>query len=267
MDEAFAHGHLPIVQFLQSMGMKVSLVKAMDDAASNGHLEKLQWLQSTVLLKWTRNAIDGAARNGDLEGVKWLHEIRIEGCSTKALEDTACNGHFEVVKRNGHLKILVWLWENYPDKFDAKLVLELRSCNFGLKLRSTTSIGYAAHFGIAKSLQLGFVKTFENPTVCDKVVKGGQFRVVKWLFENCSKDCSILAPKYAATNGDLESLQWLHKFLNGAFSSDMMHEAAKAGHLDVVKWLYELRTEGCSTVARDGAPACDYLEVVYSGFM
>ncbi|OWZ15419.1 hypothetical protein PHMEG_00010941 [Phytophthora megakarya] len=96
----------------------------------------------------------------------------------------------------------------------------------------------------------------------DKVVKGGQFRVVKWLFENCSKDCSLLAPKYAATNEGLETLQWLHRHFNGIFSSDVMDEATTAGHLDVVKWLYELRTEGCSTVAMDGAAACDYLEVV-----
>ncbi|KAL3657637.1 hypothetical protein V7S43_017440 [Phytophthora oleae] len=45
-------------------------------------------------------------------------------------------------------------------------------------------------------------------------------------------------------------------------SRDAMDEAAAHGHLDVVKWLYANRSEGCTTAAMDGAARNGHLEML-----
>ena len=46
------------------------------------------------------------------------------------------------------------------------------------------------------------------------------------------------------------------------FTSRTMDRAAAGGHLDVVRWLHENRTEGCTTRAMDRAVDYGYLDVV-----
>ena len=66
---------------------------------------------------------------------------------------------------------------------------------------------------------------------------------------------------YAAQNGHLKIIKWLHKS-GGMCTTDAMDSAATYGHLEVVKWLHENRTEGCTTYAMDYAVINGHLEVV-----
>ncbi len=54
---------------------------------------------------------------------------------------------------------------------------------------------------------------------------------------------------WAAKNGHLDVVKWLHTNRIEGCSTDAMDWAAQNGHLDVVKWLHENRTEGCSNCA------------------
>jgi hypothetical protein len=81
---------------------------------------------------------------------------------------------------------------------------------------------------------------------------------------------------FAASEGHLEILKWLHKNTvqknkknirnprekTEGCSTDAMDAAASEGHLDVVKWLHENRTEGCTKYAMDEAARNGHLDVI-----
>lgn len=66
----------------------------------------------------------------------------------------------------------------------------------------------------------------------------------------------------AARYGHLDVVQWLHEHRSEGCSKYAMNWAAAFGHLDVVQFLHEHRSEGCTTDAMDLAAANDHLDVV-----
>lgn len=52
---------------------------------------------------------------------------------------------------------------------------------------------------------------------------------------------------FAARNGHLQVVQWLHSNRQEGCTTRAVDDAAKNGFLDVVKWLLENRSEGYST--------------------
>ena len=65
---------------------------------------------------------------------------------------------------------------------------------------------------------------------------------MKIIWENSLKILWIGPLAY----GHLEVVKWLHENRTEGCSKCAMDWAAKNGHLDVVKFLHENRTEGCS---------------------
>ena len=51
---------------------------------------------------------------------------------------------------------------------------------------------------------------------------------------------------WAASNGHLEIVRWLSENRTEGCTRYAMSRAAENGHLEIVKWLHENRTEGCS---------------------
>jgi len=70
----------------------------------------------------------------------------------------------------------------------------------------------------------------------------GYLEIVKWLHLNRSEGCTIYAMNWAAAFGHLEVVKWLHKNRTEGCTTEAMNWAA-SGHLEVVKWLHENRTE------------------------
>ena len=66
----------------------------------------------------------------------------------------------------------------------------------------------------------------------------------------------------AARQGHLEIVKWLHENRSEGCTTWAIDMAAYNGHLEVVKWLHENRTEGCTTDAMDHAAWMGHLEVV-----
>ena len=89
----------------------------------------------------------------------------------------------------------------------------------------------------------------------------GHLEVIKWLHENTNQNCTIWAMNRAAEFGRLEVVKWLHVNRTEGCSVDAMDKAAVNGHLEVVKWLHVNRTEGCSVDAMNWAVWNDDLEV------
>ncbi|GLE11842.1 hypothetical protein PINS_up024571 [Pythium insidiosum] len=69
---------------------------------------------------------------------------------------------------------------------------------------------------------------------------------------------------FAARNGHLEILQWLHgtPALSRCSTRVQWTTPPKNGHLDIVQWLHANRTEGCTLKAMDGAAMNGHLGIV-----
>ncbi|CAI5730003.1 unnamed protein product [Peronospora destructor] len=76
-------------------------------------------------------------------------------------------------------------------------------------------------------------------------------------------DINWLVMDFAACNGNLDILTWLHNTTQlGGCSTRAMDDAAKNGHLSTVQWLHENRSEGCTTKAMDYAASSGHLSIV-----
>lgn len=67
---------------------------------------------------------------------------------------------------------------------------------------------------------------------------------------------------WAAARGTLEVVKWLSDNSTEGCTTYAMDMAAAHGHLCVVEWLSDYRTEGCGTFAMDEAACNGHLEIV-----
>ena len=66
----------------------------------------------------------------------------------------------------------------------------------------------------------------------------------------------------AASSGNLELVKFLHENRTEGCTVNAMNGAARNGHLDIVEWLHLNRNEGCTTNAMDGAAANGHINVL-----
>ncbi len=95
----------------------------------------------------------------------------------------------------------------------------------------------------------------------DVAAENGHLHVVRWLHDNWTKGCSVLAMNSAAENGHLPVVRWLHDNRHEGCSKDAMNLATINGHLDVVRWLHGNRDEGCPREAMYDAAWNDHWPV------
>ena len=95
----------------------------------------------------------------------------------------------------------------------------------------------------------------------DYAARNGHLKVVNWLHEN-GKNCTTDAMDWAASHGHLEVVKWLHENRSEGCTKYAMDLAAMNGHLEVVQWLHENRSEGCTSGAMDRAAEYGHLEIV-----
>ncbi|CEG45179.1 Myosin light chain kinase-related [Plasmopara halstedii] len=92
---------------------------------------------------------------------------------------------------------------------------------------------------------------------------GMQYLVQHLASKKLHEHATLLIMDFAACNGHLNILAWLHDTLDlSGCSTRAMDNAAKNGHLRVVAWLHTNRSEGCTTKAMDYAAGSGHLSVV-----
>jgi len=276
--------------------------KVVQSAVKGGYLHVVRWVteHQDSRRPWEADFDDAkaqAAHYGHLEIVKWLHEREIDSIHWCALSRAIGHGRLRVVKwllregvkltdydqqrlrhaaQNGHVTTVRWVHENV--------------------MSADTSYAMA---GAARNGDLSLLQWLHQLKRCSEArltrvttaaVSGGNFRVVEWLFDKCSRSFSGSTANEAAETGNLPMLQWLHerhaaRFHMGTTSNvasqghlevlEWLHEhgsapwtsyamdvAAENGHFDVVRWLHANRTEGCSTRAMDKAARGGHLAIV-----
>ena len=83
----------------------------------------------------------------------------------------------------------------------------------------------------------------------ENLIRYGTLDIIKYVISENLIEFTTDAMDWAALNGHLPMVQWLHQNRTEGCTTDAMDWAAMEGHLHVVQWLHENRTEGCTTDA------------------
>ncbi|KAF1321043.1 Ankyrin repeat-containing protein, partial [Globisporangium splendens] len=167
-------------------------------------------------------ALEIAVRNDNLEMVKWL-----------------CNDLGTCVWSSGSSRILV--------RFDRGCKLKQNSNAIDLAVPS-------GNLDLIKWLHKESLGDCTSRAV-DVAAERGDLHIVKWLRKNVSgaifmnQHSSISTMEYAAMDGHLDVIQWLHEKQISGPTTNVIHFAARNGHLHVVEWFHANRNEGCPTKA------------------
>ncbi|KAL2912489.1 hypothetical protein HK105_208061 [Polyrhizophydium stewartii] len=95
-----------------------------------------------------------------------------------------------------------------------------------------------------------------------RAAKHGQLGVLQWLDARLPASCwTSVVMDFACSSGSLACVEWIHT-AHACASVDSMNWAAADGHLDIVAFLHANRTEGCTPDAMDWAAENGHAHVV-----
>ncbi|EFA77464.1 hypothetical protein PPL_12066 [Heterostelium album PN500] len=86
----------------------------------------------------------------------------------------------------------------------------------------------------------------------------GNIECLQWLHANRTEEFAEETIAYAAKNGHFECVKWLHENRSEAVSQQEMEYAAESGHFAIMKWLHENRNSGFSVNMLYGAVEGSY---------
>jgi hypothetical protein len=168
---------------------------------------------------------------------------------SKALEQAVGHGHIAIVQRihavytqplfvrllrlaadRGHLPILQWLLAHRTD---------------GLCIPEPIPDPKRAASGLLNCCM---------HHVYQHAINNKHLHVIRWLFEAGYVESLRGAGDTAALAGDLDTVCWVHaQNVAGSFSASAIDSAVRAGRLDIVQFLIENRSDGCTSAAINDA--------------
>ncbi|EFA78202.1 hypothetical protein PPL_08852 [Heterostelium album PN500] len=271
MINAAEHGHLDIVRWLYEHGCPTNS-EVLKRTVNKGHLDILIWIHENDQLapsSFYAELMDTAATKGFLDIVKWIHLNRTEGCSVHAM-DNACN--------NNHLEVVKWLHENRTEGCSVQ-AMDVSACNGNLEIvrwlheNRTEGCTSDALDGAAGNGQLETVAWLhQNRTegctgeAADNAIFNGFVDVADYLFRNHMVDLSTISFNIfdvAAPSGNLSLLELLHQVgYSQRPTSQAVDRAAQAGHLEVIRFIFEKYNVNGTSQATEAAALLGHLNVV-----
>jgi hypothetical protein len=106
---------------------------------------------------------------------------------------------------------------------------------------------YSNNMKIIKWLHKYRVKGYTED-VMDHACGKGWLKKVQWMHNHCY-DCTFNGMDYAAANGHLDVIIWLHRNRREGCTNAAMTKAAQNGHLKVINWLHSNTNGGCDSKA------------------
>ncbi|EQC32473.1 hypothetical protein SDRG_09800 [Saprolegnia diclina VS20] len=283
MDLVAMSGDLPLLKWLHEAGAICSTA-AMDGAAMNGHSDVVLFLHSARTEGCTIAAATAAAVNGHASVVRFLLEQRTEGVDPH-LRFATPHGEHKTHSVRGETHIAaVDLVAAKVELTDSALQTIVERAGLAV-LQHVYARGYLKRM-TKRLLELAVAKQDhamlryvlhcvdqENPrppsdnewlpTYAPKVPKGAHSlsrtgnvvcRFDRW------DSCQVM--ELAALNGDLTSLELLHKSRLRVGSRNAIVYAAYRGHMHVLDWLNKNRRDGCGKDAMVLAIARGHNDVV-----
>ena len=277
-------------------------------AIENGHVHILDWISSDQKITMPpSDVLHSCVKNGHLQILKWLYlrciDFRIHigsefiktailhGQSTIAgwlietffpTEQITFDLIHEAVRR-GNINILQWVLEfqsftheewkedaiaSIIEHGDVLILRFLQNNNCRMMYSNQT---------LLKSLQIGKIKItnflftglvyISSPEFIDQLAATGQLDSLIWICNHSSKNSNEIeifqssAMDKAAANGYLEVVQWLDENQTSGCTSEAMDLAAANGHFKMVEWLHFYRIEGCSGKAFSNAAKNGHLNI------
>ena len=253
-------------------------MNVVEAAARGGYLHVFEWMleRQDGRCPWEsdfRDVLPEAAAHGHLELMIWLCSRGIGNVDNKVFHRAATKGHLSILQwlinhtkftvpiyiiyvaaRNGHLEVVQWLYTENLCKEQTASAMTSAASNGHLEILQW----------LHQQVCCGSVCTTD---IMDSAVNGDHFDVVEWLFEHCNMGCSERAAEFAASNGNLAMLQWLHQHFREKCHSNGIYDAAigKAemeGQLDVLKWLHKQGYDGCTSFVMDMAAQNGRLDII-----
>ncbi|EGG18626.1 hypothetical protein DFA_04121 [Cavenderia fasciculata] len=281
MDKAAENGHLDVVRYLEFHRTEGCSTNAMDKSAENGHYDVVLWLHHnrTGNGKCTERAMDNASKNGHFDIVQWLHHNRSEGCSEMAMNNASMNGYFDIVQwlhkyrregctshamdRTKTLKIFQFLGKHgkmcTPKQWTMHFLCNNRT--EGCTQQAVINACNSGNFELVKYILANLNVECPSTAVDSAIQKNFSLDMISYL----DKPCTLKGLECAIKNARLDVIQYFHKKYsksNVLWNRDVLNMASEYGHLDIVKFLHENRTEGCTTKAMDEAACNGHIEIV-----
>ncbi|KAF4142998.1 Ankyrin repeats (many copies) [Phytophthora infestans] len=263
---ALIMGDIIMAEWLASHGArrsKNSVDITTRGVAANGRLDVLQWLVDKGRCKNIIAMVPIAAQNGHLEMLRWIVDWTLQkNAAVKRDVVAMAMSAIHVAATHGHLQTAKYLRD-----------IALQAGCIGLTMVLTDD-------GLDVILCGQRVSGMTMIMAANK----GFLDVVQWLYTEYGHDCQTdifnigvrrrgrlwmdaNAMDTAAEDGHLDVLKYFYELQIAGetrlqCTKNAMDGAAKNGYLGVVKFLHDNRREGCTTVAMDTAAAHGHLDMV-----
>ncbi|CAN0277170.1 unnamed protein product, partial [Discosporangium mesarthrocarpum] len=193
-------------------------------------------------LVFSSSPLDCAAAGGNLEAMEYLLSAGLEECSSDA---------FDLSAARGRVDILEWLHGNLPECTGTYLAMNGAAANGHLE-----TVKWLHGNGTE-----GCTKVSQEPSSLGSVRRTVERKLSTDVFSS-KKDRMLYVQNDKSPDSFSLSLSMYLVAWPCQFSQDAMDSAAGNGHLEVVKWLHQNRSEGCSWQAMDEAATNGHLDVV-----
>lgn len=222
---AARHGHLAIIQFLHEHRVRGDACHMLYIACREGHFEIVKYVLMTMGAdKCTRKAIEAAVFSRRLPILRLMHGLGVLTHDPEYVHLASLNGDIETVQ---------FLHQAAGRLICTSNALDAAAWNGDLDL-----VRYLHAHGAPCSM-----------LALEGAVRGGHFDVMVFLMTQRTVSASQPLIDKAVAKGGLRMVQYLHTHpLPGVVmcTRKAMDDAAQLNSMDVVRFLQENRTEGCS---------------------
>ncbi|KAL7751485.1 hypothetical protein RI367_002945 [Sorochytrium milnesiophthora] len=308
--QAARAGRLDLIKLFHKRERRSTFsTKVLKAAVYSGNLELVKYLHNHKLGRFTHSAIAVAARDKNVNLVRYLVDIVPESRRLYYDPDNPTDVNVTVamyltntdvtekMKRRlrrhvpeppsdpiadilaGAIKYSGWdvprLLKCQPDLTGRDMIAEAVETGYDLEVIQTLhALGavctpklWSSHWHIPQSIDsIKFLLSVGvdggTAQVMTFAAMNGNLELVQFLHNHYSEGCTTDAMDEAAANNYLDIVQFLHIHRSEGCTTKAMDSAASWGSLEMVTFLHENRTEGCTTLAMDRAAQNGYLEVV-----
>ncbi|KAJ3236362.1 hypothetical protein HDU81_010854 [Chytriomyces hyalinus] len=255
-------GHIAVMQFFRATYPDLSMAEdTFDMASAGGHVHILQYLMGLYPLQSDRTAISKtgqaivqAAGNGHLNAVVWLIE---RGFVASEREFIMLSDAVDSAAKNGHLEIiqyLVRIWKAGWAGF-------MENCSESWLIHQQSEIEDQI---VDLEGELSDSKSDNECSSIDANTSPHWLAELEASISSHSRECpcSHKAMDEAAKFGHLPVVKYLTEEIKAPCTLAALDQASGHGHLEVVQYLHKNRREGCTTKAMDFASLRGHFDVV-----
>eukprot|EP01133_Synstelium_polycarpum_P001197 gene1197-1379_t len=267
IDSAAKAGSVAIVGYLHGQRFPASTM-AMDNAAAHGHLSLVEFLHESRTEGCTTTAMDAAAAGGHIEVLSFLAKHRTEGFTSWAIRDACKSNRTNVLELMISLKPATMEIDFPMDlvtSSNLNMVMILHKAFPNIRITSQALDRAAGSGNLDVVRYLHTVGVTASQDAFNDAAARGHVNVLHFLHVNRSDGYSAIGLIRAAANGHLETLAFL---LNIGYTLGLQQaflSAVTSGHMECVLHMYAInpRLEINSDVFRKAAATGDLSLVIF----